>query len=328
MTTARIVNVQRMSTEDGPGIRTTVFLKGCSLACTWCHNPESIKTAPEVVWHEWKCIDCDACDDVCTVGALSHLGDQVVIDRARCTGGTACADACPASAIERIGDERGVDDLVAEVARDRAFFAASGGGVTVSGGEPGVQARFVAAFLARLRALGIHTALDTCGMCSERALADMSAQADLVLYDIKEIDGERHRAYTGHSNGRILANLLDLAGRMRRVARPRELWIRTPLIPGCTATEENVIGIGGFIAAHLAGAVSRWELCAFNDLAADKYRRLARVWAFEHTALMTRDELSRLGAAARRSGVDPAIVVVTGPVRVGCDAEEAAHAVA
>jgi pyruvate formate lyase activating enzyme len=321
--TARVVNVQRMSTEDGPGIRTTVFLKGCSLACAWCHNPESIDTAPEVVWHEWKCIDCDGCNDVCKADALHHLGDEVIIDRDRCTGGTACADACPAGAIERIGAERELEDLVAEVARDRAFFTASGGGVTVSGGEPGVQSRFVAAFLARLRALGIHTALDTCGMCSESAIAEMSAEADLVLYDIKEIDSERHRAFTGRNNERILANLQNLACRMRSEGRPHALWIRTPLIPAATATDENVRGIGRFIAEHLGDVVSRWELCAFNNLGADKYRRLGRVWEFEDVGLMTRDELARLGAAAVGSGVDPSIVLVTGPVCVECEAEPA-----
>lgn len=317
-----------MSTEDGPGIRTTVFLKGCSLACAWCHNPESIETRPEVVWHEWKCIGCSSCDSVCTETALLHLGDEVVIDRDRCIGDGACADACPASAIERIGTARDLDGLVAEVVRDRAFFDASGGGVTVSGGEPGVQARFTTAFLARLRALGIHTALDTSGMCSERAIAGMSAHADLVLYDLKEIHGERHLRFTGHSNDRILANLLDIGARMRHEGRPRALWIRTPLVPGCTATEENVTGIGGFIAAQLADVISRWELCAFNNLAADKYRRLGRVWDFEHRSLLSRDELTRLGEVACRSGVDPSIVAVTGPVHVDCDAGEAGRAVA
>ena len=332
MTTARIVNVQRMSTEDGPGIRTTVFLKGCSLACSWCHNPESIAMGPEVVWHEWKCIDCDGCNDVCKAEALQHLGDEVIIDRERCSGGTACADACPAGAIERIGAERGLDDLVAEVARDRAFFEGSGGGVTVSGGEPGVQARFVTAFLARLRTLGIHTALDTCGMCSEPAIDEMSAEADLVLYDIKHVDSEQHRVLTGRPNERILANLRNLAARMRRDGRPRALWIRTPLIPGATASAQNVRGIGRFIAEYLGDVVSRWELCSFNNLASDKYRRLGRVWDFEGVESMSRDDLERLRAVAVASGVDPSIVVVTGPVRVECDREqapmEAAHAVA
>lgn len=332
MTVARVVNVQRMSTEDGPGIRTTVFLKGCSLACAWCHNPESIAMESEVVWHEWKCIDCDACNAVCTESALTRLGKEVILDRERCIGGSACADACPASAIERIGTERELEGLVAEVARDRTFFARSGGGVTVSGGEPGVQARFVTAFLARLRRLGIHTALDTCGMCSELAIAEMSTEADLVLYDLKEIDSERHRAFTGRPNERILANLDALAARMRDEGRPRELWIRTPLVPGATATEENVKGIGAFIAERLGDVVARWELCAFNNLAADKYRRLGRVWDFEDVELLSREDLARLGGIAAGSGVDPSIVLVTGPVRVECEGEpeiaEVAHAVA
>lgn len=332
MTRARIVNVQRMSTEDGPGIRTTVFLKGCPLACTWCHNPESLVMKPQVVWHEWKCIGCDACVDVCKFDALYCLGDEVIIDRDRCAGGTVCVDACPAGAIERIGTDREVDDLVAEVVRDRAFFDRSGGGVTVSGGEPGVQRNFVVEFLVRLRRLGIHTAVDTCGMCSPRAIADMSAEADLVLYDLKEIDSERHRSFTGHANERILTNLLALAEGMRRDGRPRALWIRTPLIPGATATDDNVMGIGRFLAENLSDVVSRWELCAFNNLAADKYRRLGSVWAFDDVELMSHDELARLGAVAAGSGVKPEIVVVSGPVRVDCDAEatpaEVASAVA
>jgi len=323
MTRGRIVNVQRMSTEDGPGIRTTVFLKGCSLACTWCHNPESLVMKPQVVWHDWKCIGCDACIDVCKFEAVYRLGDEVIIDREHCSAGTVCADACPAGAIERIGTDRDVDDLVSEVARDRAFFDRSGGGVTVSGGEPGVQRHFVVEFLARLRQLGIHTAVDTCGMCSPLAIAEMSAEADLVLYDVKEIDSERHRAFTGHANERIFANLLGLAERMRREGRPLALWIRTPLIPGATATDENVRGIGRFLAENVGDVVSRWELCAFNNLAADKYRRLGRVWDYENVELMSRDELVRLGAVAAGSGVAPEIVVVSGPVRVDCEEEAA-----
>jgi len=323
MTRARIVNVQRMSTEDGPGIRTTVFLKGCSLACTWCHNPESLVMKPQVVWHDWKCIGCDACIDVCKFEAVYRLGDEVIIDREHCSAGTVCADACPAGAIERIGTDRDVDDLVSEVARDRAFFDRSGGGVTISGGEPGVQRHFVVEFLARLRQIGIHTAVDTCGMCAPLAIAEMSAEADLVLYDVKEIDSERHRAFTGHANERIFANLLGLAERMRREGRPLALWIRTPLIPGATATDENVRGIGRFLAENVGDVVSRWELCAFNNLAADKYRRLGSVWDYENVELMSRDELVRLGAVAAGSGVAPEIVVVSGPVRVDCEAEGA-----
>lgn len=318
---ARVVNIQRMSTEDGPGIRTTVFLKGCSLACAWCHNPESLACEPEVVWHDWKCIHCACCTDICGTDALHVDEGQVRIDRSRCVGGTTCADACPTTALERIGSEHELDDLIAEVTKDRAYFDASAGGVTLSGGEPGVQARFSAAFLRGCRAQGLHTALDTCGVCSPTAFVEMAREADLVLYDLKEIDSGRHRAFTGQGNERILANVLALAAAMRRGSRPAALWIRTPVIPGCTADAASVRGIGAFIATHLSDVVGRWELCAFNNLAADKYRRLDRPWHFAGVDLLADTEMRALETAARTSGVDPAIVAVTGRVRVGCATE-------
>jgi pyruvate formate lyase activating enzyme len=321
---ARVINLQRMSTEDGPGIRTTVFLKGCSLACTWCHNPESLSPKPEVVWHDWKCIACASCDEVCPDDALGRVQGRIVIDRTRCGVDTWCANACPTTALEHIGTERGLDDLVAELAKDAAFFRASGGGVTASGGEPGVQARFVAALLRRCRALGIHAALDTSGMCAPTVMEEMTREADLVLYDIKEIDSERHRAFTGHPNERILANLVLVAERMRQEPLPSALWIRTPVIPGCTATAENVRGIGAFIAEHLDDVVERWDLCAFNNLAADKYRRLGRQWPFDGTPLMSAADLGALEAVARESGVRPEVVVTSGRVRLECQDEEAA----
>ncbi|RMF20991.1 MAG: glycyl-radical enzyme activating protein, partial [Deltaproteobacteria bacterium] len=143
--TAPVLNVQRMSTEDGPGLRTTVFLKGCSLACTWCHNPESLSPKPEVVWHEWKCIGSRMCDTACERGALSRSADRVVIDRRLCDGCGACAERCPSTALELLGIERSADDVAAEVLRDRSYYEPAGGGVTVSGGEPGLRPRFVRA---------------------------------------------------------------------------------------------------------------------------------------------------------------------------------------
>ena len=321
---ARVVNVQRMSTEDGPGIRTTVFLKGCSLACSWCHNPESLSPKPEVIWHDWKCIGCDACDGICPDHALHRQDARVVIDRARCGVDTWCADACPTTALEYLGTERDLEGLVAELAKDAAYFRGSGGGVTVSGGEPGVQGRFTVALLRRCRALGIHTALDTAGLCAPAIMDEMAREADLVLYDLKEIDSRRHDRFTGHPNERILENLLLVAKRMRQGPRPSALWIRTPMIPGCTATEENVGGIGAFLAEHLDDLVERWELCAFNNLAADKYRRLGREWPFEGMGLMTAADLGNLESLARASGVRPEVVVASGRVRRECGPEGAA----
>ena len=313
--TAPVLNVQRMSTEDGPGLRTTVFLKGCSLTCTWCHNPESLSPNPEVVWHEWKCIGSRMCDATCERGALSRSGDRVVIDRELCNGCGDCAAPCPSTALELLGVERSAADVAGEVLRDRSYYTPAGGGVTISGGEPGLRPRFVRTVLEVCRAEGVHTAVDTCGMCSQAALDQICAAADLVLFDVKEIDEDKHRRFTGRSNKRILSNLVRISGKIGSAGGPSRLWVRTPLVPGATATEENVAGIGRFLASRLSGTVERWELCAFNNLARDKYRRLGRCWEFEDAELLTTGELERLSDVARRSGVDPAIVVATGATR-------------
>jgi pyruvate formate lyase activating enzyme len=310
-----VLSIQRMSTEDGPGLRTTVFFKGCSLSCRWCQNPESLSPKIEIVWHDWKCIGAGRCDAVCRDGAIRRHAKTVEIDLSRCTLCGACTDECPTTALELLGLEWCLDDLVAEVAKDRSYFETSGGGITVSGGEPAQQLAFVAAFLQRCRSLGLHTALDTCGMCSASALETLAGCADLVLYDVKEIDAERHTRFTGQSNTKILSNLVGLGERMRCKSHPQELWIRTPLIPGATATDENILGIGAFLSNNLRGLVRRWELCAFNNLARDKYRRLGIAWDYGQTELLTAQELQHFAELARTSGVDPDIVVATGPTR-------------
>jgi pyruvate formate lyase activating enzyme len=311
-----VVNIQRMSTEDGPGLRTTLFLKGCSLACCWCHNPETLSPKPRIVWHDWKCAGFGACLTVCPENAISRCDGTVRIDSEACTMCGDCARECPTTAIEILGVCWELDDLVAEVLKDRSYFEASGGGVTVSGGEPGLQPVFTAALLDRLRAESVHAALDTCGLCSPAALATLAGKADLVLYDVKEIDAERHTRFTGQSNVRILANLLELGRQVRSGSGAGLLWVRTPLVPGATATEENVRGIGAFLVENLADVVSRWELCAFNNLARDKYRRLGVPWEFERTELLTRDELRHFEEVARGSGFDPCRIVATGPTAV------------
>jgi pyruvate formate lyase activating enzyme len=305
-----------MSTEDGPGLRTTVFVKGCSLECLWCHNPEGISPSPEVVWHGPKCIHSRACDAACPEGAILRSGDEIEIDRGRCTACGECVDQCPSGAMERWGTDWTLDDLVREVEKDRSYFETSGGGVTVSGGEPVLHASFLAPFLERCRELGLHTALDTCGMCSPSSLQRLAGCADLVLFDVKEIDPERHARLTGQPNERILANLVAVAEQMREGPLPEQLWVRTPLIPGATLTEENIREIGAFIAREVGDVVTRWELCAFNNLATDKYRRLGLRWEYEGVPLMTEAELAQIEEVGRESGVDPEIVAATGRTRV------------
>jgi pyruvate formate lyase activating enzyme len=316
---ARVLNIQRMSTEDGPGIRTTVFFKGCPLACAWCHNPESIDPRPQIMWQEWKCIGCRECVEACPSHAITFEEDGAHTDLKLCTACGTCADECPTTARQLLGRCWTLDDLVDEVIKDRAFFESSGGGVTCSGGEPGLQGAFVGPFLGRLHELGIHAAVDTSGLVGAQALRAMGQTADLVLFDLKLADADEHRRRTGQSNQRILANLRTLAQQMREGGGPRGLWVRTPLIPSVTTSVENLGGIGALIVRELDGLVSRWELCAFNNLCIKQYQRLGRRWSFEETELLTPGELESCTEIARSSGVDPDIVRASGPTRVSVE---------
>ncbi|MBW1897683.1 MAG: glycyl-radical enzyme activating protein, partial [Deltaproteobacteria bacterium] len=240
------------------------------------------------------CIGCRTCVDVCRSGTLSLDGDGMEIDRSRCIGCGTCAEECPSTAMEILGKEWTLDDLTHEVIKDRAYFEKSKGGITVSGGEPGMQAQFVAKFLKSLRERGLHTALDTCGLCSREAFDLLLPYSSMVLYDLKETDPVKHKKFTGETNEKIFQNLLYVSEYMKSHLYPATLWIRTPVIPGLTATEENITGIGRFIAENLKGVVDRWELCAFNNLCRDKYTRLGREWMLKESLLLKKDFMETL----------------------------------
>jgi pyruvate formate lyase activating enzyme len=315
-TTGLILHLQRLSTEDGPGLRTTVFFKGCPLHCSWCHNPESISPKAEIQWLAVRCIGCNSCIEACVQNALTRSEDGILRDRALCTVCGACVEACPSGAMEILGASTHVEALADELCKDHAYFEKSGGGVTFSGGEPTLQPAFALALAQQLKARGVSLALDTCALCTRAALEELFPLIDIFLVDLKLIDPVEHQRWTGAPLEHILDNLKWLAEQIRTRALEKLLWIRTPLIPGATATQANLMGISAWLAANTGNAAARWELCAFNNLCRDKYTRLDQEWCFGATDLMTQAELDQAGAWARSGGFDPARVFVTGAAKL------------
>lgn len=263
-----ISKIQRFSLDDGPGIRTTVFLRGCNLSCKWCHNPECIPNMPLLLYYDAMCIGCGACASACPSGAHSFTAGAHTIDRGRCTGCGSCAGVCPAAALELNASERSAAQVFADVLRDRAFYETSGGGLTVSGGDPMQQLPFLRELLLLARVAGIHTAVDTAGLQTFDRYEQILPYTGLFLYDIKLFTAEKHREATGVDNALILENLPRLLEKGARV------WVRVPLIPAYHTDEELAL-----IAAYLKPlAVERIELLPYHKYGVHKYDSIGRTY--------------------------------------------------
>lgn len=275
-----IFNVQKFSLHDGSGIRTLVFLKGCPLKCKWCANPEGQAYTPELAYRPDKCIgtpECDRCRQVCDVDAIRRGEDgRVEIVRELCSDCGKCVDPCPSKALELLGARMSADDLIRVVEEDGSFYARSGGGVTLSGGEPLAQTEFVLEFLKRARARGIDTALETSGFCRWEDLDQACRLVDHVFFDVKALDCATHEEGAGVGNRRILENL----GRLRESFPGLPVTVRTPVIPGFNDAPGQIRAIAAFL-NELPGDPVAFELLPYHRFGESKYSQLGKTYPLE-----------------------------------------------
>jgi pyruvate formate lyase activating enzyme len=270
-TQGTIFDIKKFSVHDGPGIRTTVFFKGCPLSCWWCHNPESQSPQPEIQYFESRCILCGDCAAACENDAIRFVADKRLWEQSRCRLCGDCAAACSTEAVQLVGYTAELAEVMREIERDIPYYDQSGGGVTFSGGEPLQQWEFLAALLERCREHEIHTAVDTSGLAAWSHFERILPYTKLFLYDLKLMDAAKHRRYTGVSNELILENLHRLA------KAGANLRVRIPLIPGINDDEANLAASLDFLVS--LETVRQVDLLPYHNIASDKYRRMAHNYA-------------------------------------------------
>jgi len=307
MTNGLVCNIQRFSVHDGPGIRTTVFLKGCTLRCFWCHNPESIQPKLELQLHMDRCIGCGECIRVCPTGAQTVTADgEMVFYREQCTACGACVEVCYAGARELTGRELTAEEVVDEILQDRAFYENSGGGVTLSGGEPVFQPEFSREILARCREAGIHTAIETAGNVSWEKLSDLLTLTDMVMMDLKHMNSDKHKWAVGAPNELLKANA-------RRIAETdKPIIFRTPVVPTVNATTDEIGAIAAFVRelqdhrAALYGETAApisLELLPFHRMAGDKYNSMGLTYRAKDIEPPTKETMVALAESAAAYGI-------------------------
>ena len=273
---AQINNIQRFCLHDGPGVRTVLFLQGCPLRCRWCANPETMAKTASLLYTETVCIGCRACEKACTQGSIAWNAGGMTIDRSGCVLCGKCEAACPAGAIRLQGRPMTVDELLPLLLRDRNYYEQSGGGVTLSGGEPCLQPEFCVELLKQLRSRNIHTAVETSGYCGEAMFARIAETCDLLLFDIKHMNAQKHKAGCGVDNAGILRNLENSAGVCG-------ICIRIPLIHGFNDDQDNLIKTAR-LAQRLK--VKRIDVLPFHRLGAAKYSAMDKAYDYLETPAM------------------------------------------
>ena len=293
----KVFDIKRFAVHDGPGIRTTAFLKGCTLRCSWCHSPESQRTVPELSYHAVLCLDCGECRAACPAGLLTQGPGH--LERSRCRACGVCAQACHGGALRLIGQEITTHELVELLARDAILHESSGGGITLSGGEPGLQPHFAASVLCGLRHRGCHTAVQTAGNVPWAALAALAEWTNLFLYDLKHAASPAHQAACGAGNELILDNLRRLSA-LRGAAAP-ELVVRVPLVPGFNDSPGDLGDLAEILAAlpRLDGV----ELLPYHDLGVAKYATLGRVASCPHRPAPSRSDVTAATAILAAHGL-------------------------
>jgi len=290
-----VFDIKKFAIDDGPGIRTTIFLKGCPMRCWWCHNPEGQLLTPELMYRRNTCTMCGECINFCSKKALSSSDRQLLINRKRCNLCSECSQKCPTGALEIVGREMNVEQVMNEVERDLVFYDESGGGITFSGGEPLLQAGFLIALLKECKKKNIRTAVDTSGYAPHKVIEEINDKVDLFLYDIKLMDDKKHRKYTGVSNKLILDNLKRLA------ENGNDILSRFPIIPEINDNKDNVTKIGEFI---ISCGIKRICLLPYHRAGIEKYAGLGRDYRLKKTETPSDQKVNLIKKQFEAFGLD------------------------
>jgi len=278
-----IFDIKRFAVHDGPGIRTTIFLKGCPLSCWWCHNPEGLLNQKEIIYYDYKCMNCGKCTDICSLDAIKKNDTNNIRNQVLCESCGKCVEVCPTASQQLIGKQYSTEEIINEIEKDLVYFKSSSGGVTFSGGEPLMQPIFLKDVLKQCKNKGIHTALDTSGYTSKYILNSIINYVDLFLYDVKIIDNNQHEKYTGVSNKIIFKNLKTLESNKKNII------LRFTIVKGITDTRENINSVLNLVSS--LKKIYQIDLLTFHNVK-EKYFRLGKEYKLNNMLSPTNDEIS------------------------------------